>query len=320
MSISVVIAGSGKMAKNIGSYLFNKGTSVTWLSKNSDRVKEMEGFAEKITRRLFRADPSALQKATACELDTYSDIPDIIIESTTEECTKKEALMRHLQQHCGPRTLLASNSSSIPPWELAPDAVGLHFFYPLELTSTVELIIGRTPTTPGVSRRLGALAENWDLQSIRTEGDRSFAPNRFLLPLQEKAVNLLFEGIDYADIDAASRCGMLPLGQLSLIKSIGTATVLQSVINYNRSFRQDSYIPLQEQLSLLEETSWEQPHRTDHHEQPTKEELEALFLQILTRRSREYLDNKILSYEELTIVFEYILQAEHPLETVLDNS
>ncbi|HXI34836.1 MAG TPA: 3-hydroxyacyl-CoA dehydrogenase NAD-binding domain-containing protein, partial [Gemmatimonadales bacterium] len=76
---------------------------------------------------------------------------DIVIEAVTEDLAVKNALWTELDGLCGPRTIFASNTSSLTIAAMTgatkrPDRfVGLHFFNPVPLMGLVEVV--RTVTT-----------------------------------------------------------------------------------------------------------------------------------------------------------------------------
>jgi 3-hydroxybutyryl-CoA dehydrogenase len=73
---------------------------------------------------------------------------DLAIEAVYENLEIKNEIFKTLDEVCRPETLIASNSSAIPPTVLAaatrrPDKVlGLHFFSPVPMMQAVEVIRG----------------------------------------------------------------------------------------------------------------------------------------------------------------------------------
>src|SRR5262245_15389803 len=71
---------------------------------------------------------------------------DMVIEAAPEDLELKRALFAELAETCGPETILASNTSSLPVSAIGADTpgrervVGMHFFNPPALMELVEVV------------------------------------------------------------------------------------------------------------------------------------------------------------------------------------
>ena len=88
---------------------------------------------------------------------------DIVIEAVVEDLEVKNAMWRELDALCPPRTIFASNTSSLTIAAMAaatlrPDRmVGLHFFNPVPVMKLVEVVrtVTTSPETFDAAMRLG---------------------------------------------------------------------------------------------------------------------------------------------------------------------
>ena len=73
---------------------------------------------------------------------------DIVIEAATENLGIKQKIFASLDSVCDERTILATNTSSLPITEIAAatkraeKVIGMHFMHPVPVMSLVEIISG----------------------------------------------------------------------------------------------------------------------------------------------------------------------------------
>lgn len=232
MSDSIVLLGSGKMARAIGSFLAAQGSSVVLASGNAARIPDLQRWAERVRRRAARGALSGVRPASAAVAYLGADaLPraDMLIESGREFIEAKRAAIRAAQPCIDEGTLVCTNSSSILPQEVWPGCMGLHFFYPPELTGVVEVVVAQTSE---ISVRLLSQVDAWGLSAVVQTPTHAFAVNRMLLPVQNEAFRLLADGYPAPLVDALTTSDVLGVGLLSLIDSVGIDVVADSVRNY----------------------------------------------------------------------------------------
>ena len=89
---------------------------------------------------------------------------DFVIEAVPEALELKRLVFSELDDVCPPRTLLASNTSSLPISEIAratgrrDRVVGIHFFNPVATMPLVELVRGRETSEETVRRAAEVVA------------------------------------------------------------------------------------------------------------------------------------------------------------------
>jgi len=159
---------------------------------------------------------------------------DIVIEAVTEELTLKNSVWDELDRVCGPKTIFASNTSSLTIASMADSTsradrfVGLHFFNPVPMMPLVEVV--RTDTTSRETlQRAFAFARALGKEPVAAVDRPGFIVNLLLVPFLLDAVRALERGAaSTQDIDRAMQLGCgHPMGPLSLLDFIGLDTVVR---------------------------------------------------------------------------------------------
>jgi len=229
----ICIAGSGKMAINIGLFFLKKEYPVHWLSHSPDQLARLDKTVTKTKKRIKRFFPEQFHSFNASTSLYSSDIQpaDIIIESSRESRKNKQQIFGSLAHIITKQTLLLTNSSSILPHEIHPHCLGAHFFFPLELTQIVELISCNGKKSDHYQQSLKFLSE-LGLDVIEQDQETAFLINRLLLPLQALSFKALKDGFPPEDIEYVSKSELISFGQLSLMDSIGLDIVMTAAMNY----------------------------------------------------------------------------------------
>jgi 3-hydroxybutyryl-CoA dehydrogenase len=166
---------------------------------------------------------------------TFEDLApaDLIIEAATEEEAIKRRIFQELCPKLTPKTILATNTSSISITRLASTTdradrfIGMHFMNPVPLMQLVELIRGiATEDDTFIASR--AFVESLGKTTAVSEDFPAFIVNRILLPMINEAVYTLYEGVGTVEgIDKSMKLGAHhPMGPLELADFIGLDTCL----------------------------------------------------------------------------------------------
>jgi 3-hydroxyacyl-CoA dehydrogenase len=181
-------------------------------------------------------------------------VPDVIIEATSESQEHKRKTLTYIGDILEKKTsLLLSNSSSILPADIHPDAVGCHFFYPVELTGVVEVVFNDRDPKIHTKEILSWLRDG-NLIPVIQNSSNAFAVNRLLLPVQAETFRVLMQGHSPALVNKATQSELLPFGQLSFMDSVGIDVVYNSVLQYISRMSPSlctHYAPLKEGLAIL---------------------------------------------------------------------
>jgi 3-hydroxybutyryl-CoA dehydrogenase len=153
---------------------------------------------------------------------------DLVVEAAPEDLALKRELFAALAEACGPATILASNTSSLPITAIAAlvphreRVVGMHFFNPpvlmklVEVVATDEAAAEALDATTEVGRRMGRTP-------IRAKDSPGFIANRLARPFTLESLRMLADGVaDAETIDRVCRIGGgFRMGPFELIDLIG---------------------------------------------------------------------------------------------------
>lgn len=175
---------------------------------------------------------------------------DLVIEAVIEDVNIKEEVFSELDELCGPDTILASNTSTIPITKMAsfterPEKfIGMHFMNPVPLMKLVEVIRGLR-TSDETTDIIIKMSEEMGKIPVEVNDSPGFVSNRVLIPMINEAVYCLQNGVAEAEnIDQVMKLGMNhPMGPLALGDLIGLDTVLHIMEVLYNEFNDSKYRP-----------------------------------------------------------------------------
>ncbi|MCK1544607.1 3-hydroxybutyryl-CoA dehydrogenase [Bradyrhizobium sp. 147] len=254
---TVGIIGAGTMGNGIAQVCAAAGLSVVMVDISDAAVNRglstVGGSLERLVKKekMSAADREATLKRITGTTDRskLSDC-DLVIEAATENEELKVKILKDLCATLSPRTLVATNTSSISITKLAaatdrPDRfIGMHFFNPVPVMALLELIRGLQTSDDthakalDFARRVGKVA-------ITAKNSPGFAVNRILCPMINEAIFALQEGIATAEeIDAGMKLGCNhPIGPLALADLVGLDTMLSVMEVFYKGFNDPKYRP-----------------------------------------------------------------------------
>lgn len=153
---------------------------------------------------------------------------DLVIEAVFENLEVKRAILGKVDRVVGEKTIIASNTSSLPITLLAastgrPDRfVGMHFMNPAPVMKLVEIIRGHQ-SSDATMATIVDLCTRLGKTGVSVNDYPGFVSNRVLMPLINEAVFCVMEGVaEPAAIDEVMKLGMNhPMGPLTLADFIG---------------------------------------------------------------------------------------------------
>ena len=153
---------------------------------------------------------------------------DLVVEAAPEEVELKRELLAALAETCGPETILATNTSSLPVTAIAAGAphpervVGMHFFNPPALMRLVEVVAAADSAESALAATAEA-ARRMGRTPIRAKDSPGFLANRLARPFTLEPLRMLGEGLaGAAAIDRVCRIGGgFRMGPFELIDLIG---------------------------------------------------------------------------------------------------
>lgn len=156
---------------------------------------------------------------------------DLIIEAIIENFDEKTKIYKELDTMCGPDTIFASNTSSLPIGDMSAVTnrrdrfCGVHFFNPVPIMKLVE-VVRSIDTSDRTYTAVKAFAEAVGKTVVTAKDTPGFVVNVLLVPYLLDAVRLLENGVASAeDIDNGMKLGCgHPMGPLTLLDFVGLDT------------------------------------------------------------------------------------------------
>lgn len=177
---------------------------------------------------------------------------DLVIEAVAEdEALKVDVFTRLDRVITGERTILATNTSSIPVIRLAaatsrPDrVVGVHFFNPVPVLRLVELVPSLLTSPTTAARAEDFVTGTLGKEVVRTRDKAGFVVNALLVPYLLAAIRMVESGsATVEDVDRGMVLGCAhPLGPLALTDLIGLDTTRAIAESLYAEFREPQYSP-----------------------------------------------------------------------------
>lgn len=175
---------------------------------------------------------------------------DIVIEAIVENLEAKRELFAELDHSAPPRTIYASNTSSLSVTEMASATkrpgrfVGIHFFNPVPLMKLVEVVRALT-TEDEVLQETKTFAESLGKTVVSAQDSPGFVVNRLLVPYLLDAIRLFESGVaSREDIDNGMKLGCgHPMGPLTLLDFVGLDTTYFIANIMYDEFKMPQYAP-----------------------------------------------------------------------------
>ena len=158
---------------------------------------------------------------------------DLVIEAVPEDLSLKKIVYNEVSSYADPKTLFASNTSTLPISEMADltdrpgSFIGLHFFNPPQLMKLVEVIQGHKTDQSTVQRLMGFVEDIGKTPVLVQKDVAGFIVNRIFIPLVHEAVFCKErDGVTYEEIDAAMKSKLgFPMGIFELADYTGLDVV-----------------------------------------------------------------------------------------------
>jgi enoyl-CoA hydratase/3-hydroxyacyl-CoA dehydrogenase len=224
--------GFGVVVVDLSEELVNRGLADI-LTTLTEAVGKKILKPEDVEQTFFRVHGTTdLTAAAAC---------DLVIEAVFEfEKTKKD-LFAKLDTICPPKTIFATNTSTLSVTELAKSTRrparfgGMHFFYHAAKNHLVEIVPG-AETSPETVEYLVNAAKLLGQKPIVVKDAPGFAVNRFFVPYLNESVRLFEEGVaNIPTIDAAVKDAFgAPVGPFELMNLSGVALAYQAAMSLRK--------------------------------------------------------------------------------------
>ena len=187
---------------------------------------------------------------SACFIGQFSNKIATLAFVIPQVIELQRTIFKELDEKCPAKTILASNTSTIPITEIgaatkrADKVIGMHFFNPAPVMKLVEVIKGLV-TTEETFTAVKDLAEKCGKSPVKVNDAPGFVGNRIVIPMLNEACYALMEGVaDRDNIDADVKLGFNhPMGPLALCDLIGNDVVLAVMKVLYAGFGDSKYRP-----------------------------------------------------------------------------
>jgi 3-hydroxybutyryl-CoA dehydrogenase len=215
----VGLIGLGLMGRGIASCLLARGLEVYGFNRTASRAHSSVAHIDATLREMVRrkvARPSAIH---AWEnryhlVDSLGGLQPcrFVIETVKEDLVLKQRIYEELEEVVSPRTVIASNTSSLPITVLqagrkCPERfIGMHWGEPAQIMRYLEIIPGRLTLarTLRLTRRLGEFCGKEP--TLLKQDIQGFLSNRMMYAMIREACHLVEAGIaDIATVDRSFR-------------------------------------------------------------------------------------------------------------------
>jgi len=186
---------------------------------------------------------------------------ELVVEAAPESLELKRSLFAELAAVCGPKAILASNTSSLPIAAIAADTprrdrvVGMHFFNPPALMRLIE-VVATDESSEEVLTATTEVGARMGRTPIRAKDSPGFIANRLARPFTLESLRMLADGVaDAATIDRVCRLGGgFRMGPFELIDLIGLDVNLSVARSfYAQGGEPERWRPSPLQAQLVEE-------------------------------------------------------------------
>ncbi|MCV9885778.1 3-hydroxybutyryl-CoA dehydrogenase [Metabacillus halosaccharovorans] len=253
----IMVIGAGQMGSGIAQVCAMAGFEVILHDLNEEIVhKGISSIKKQLQKQVEKEKLTNSEKEEIIQRlnvsSTLDDVKkaDLIIEAIIEKMEVKTSLFEKLDQLASEKTILATNTSSLPITEIAaatarPDRViGMHFMNPVPVMKLVEIIRGLA-TSDEVYEQIEAVTRKLNKTPVEVQDFPGFVSNRILMPMINEAIFTVYEGVAEPEaVDEVMKLGMNhPMGPLTLADFIGLDTCLYIMETLHEGFGDDKYRP-----------------------------------------------------------------------------
>lgn len=262
------------MGSGIAQVAAQSGNNVTLVEVNADILKKAEASIAtnlgRVAKKLYKEDPNAAKKfveEASSRIKGSTDPSeavkdsDLVIEAIVENIGIKHKLFKSLDEAAPPKTLFASNTSSLSIGEIASVVKrkdkfgGLHFFNPVPVMKLLEIV--RIPEqSEETYQAFVAWGKSIGKTCVTCKDTPGFIVNRLLVPYIAEAVRMLERGdASPRDIDTAMKLGAgYPMGPIELADYVGHDTTLSILQGWHDKYPDNPlFVPCDSQRQLVQE-------------------------------------------------------------------
>ncbi|RKQ35900.1 3-hydroxyacyl-CoA dehydrogenase family protein [Oceanobacillus halophilus] len=240
----VSVVGAGTMGRGIAFACALGGLTVSLQDISESSLEAAKSYIDKQFEKSIEKGKITEEKASECKGNIQYSIKleeaiknaDLVIEAVLEIMELKIEMFRKIDKHAPKHAILATNTSTMSPTEIAAQTsrpeqcIALHFFNPVPKMKLIEMIKGLETSNETVAMSK-AFGESIGKDTVEINEYPGFAVSRMNCLIGNEAMNMLMEGVGTAeDIDKAMKLGLNhPMGPLELADLVGLDTRLRNM-------------------------------------------------------------------------------------------
>jgi len=240
----VSVIGSGTMGRGIAYACATAGfiTVVQDISESSLETcqiyidKQLNRSVEKGLMSNEEADTARERIQYTTSIEEAVRETDLVIEAVLELMDLKIEIFKQLDRFAPPHAILATNTSTMSPTEIAAQTsrpercIALHFFNPVPKMKLIEVICGLETSEETIQESF-AFGKALGKECVRINEYPGFAVSRMNCLIGNEAMNMVMEGVgSVEDIDKSMKLGLNhPMGPLELADLVGLDTRLRNM-------------------------------------------------------------------------------------------
>lgn len=255
---NITVIGSGTMGNGIAHTFAQFGYKVNLVDINEAALqKAIATITKNLDRQVQKGSiTDELKNTTLKNISTHTDLAkaavnaDLVVEAASENVDVKLKIFKQLDEICNPKTILASNTSSISITQIASvtkradKVIGMHFMNPVPVMKLIEVIRGYS-TSDDVCELVMNVSKKLNKIPVEVNDYPGFVANKILMPMINEAIITLYEGVaGVEEIDTVMKLGMAhPMGPLQLADFIGLDVCLNILRVLQDGFGNSKYAP-----------------------------------------------------------------------------
>jgi 3-hydroxybutyryl-CoA dehydrogenase len=255
---NIAVIGAGTMGNGIAHVFAQTGFHVRLIDISQESLdKGMATISKNLDRMVAKEKITETDKTnTLAQITLLSNLKegvadaDLVVEAATENIKLKLKIFKDLDALCDPKTILATNTSSISITQIAAETsrpekvIGMHFMNPVPIMQLVEIIRGYS-TSDETTTTIMALSKTLGKTPTEVNDYPGFVANRILMPMINEAIETLHHGVARVEeIDTVMKLGMAhPMGPLQLADFIGLDVCLSIMHVLYNGFKNPKYAP-----------------------------------------------------------------------------
>jgi enoyl-CoA hydratase/3-hydroxyacyl-CoA dehydrogenase len=233
----ITVLGSGIMGHGIAQVAAMYGYRVAlrdveqpFLDKAMDKIKwSLNKLVEKKRVTQTEADKIFGRINPTVDLKEVLKFCDLLIEAVPEDMNLKRKVYAEVDQYADPKTIYASNTSTLPITEMSllarrPEKfIGVHFFNPPQLMQLVEVIPGKLTSQDTTNIAMDFIQRIGKQPVLCRKDVAGFIVNRIFIPLVHEALYCKDrDSVSLTQIDSAVKFKMgFPMGIFELADYTG---------------------------------------------------------------------------------------------------